>query len=221
MAAEFDLNPRAPIFFVSYAHAALRKPIAGARERNGAVLRFFDDLSTHVSELVGSPTGADPGFLDRSMDGGKKWSPEVLQAAGTCQVFIPLISDPYLRSQWCAFEWHAFSRRRVVNRDRGSPDNETAMLPVTWSTTHIPVPRVVSSVQRFAPNNLEDLNINTRYQQEGIYGLLALHDDLAYQTVVWRLAQRVANLYHSHRVDPHVPSGPTELRDVFKEEEEE
>jgi TIR domain len=109
--------PRVLIFFLSYAQARhIRTSQAGTYDANQSVVRFFDDLSMHVDQLVGSPTGVDPGFMDRSMQGGTRWASEVLAAAGTCHVFIPLLSPGYVESTWCAREWDAFSRRNVGRR---------------------------------------------------------------------------------------------------------
>src|SRR5664280_1506083 len=198
-----DAGPGAPVFFLSYSQAVNQPAAAGPRQPDGNVLRFFDDLSSHVGQLVGSETGADPGFLDRSMDGGQEWEAELLRMVRTAHVLVPLISMPYLHSPWCAAEWNIFSRRPVRSRELSDTAVPTtrAILPVKWSSTgRARVPNAISKVQRFYPTNLRNLSINVQYQQEGIYGLLAMNDKSAYQPVVWRVAQRVADIYHSYRV---------------------
>ena len=161
---------------------------------NQPVVRLFDDLSMHVDQLVGSPTGVDPGFMDRSMVGGTRWAPEVLAAAGTCHVFIPLISSGYVESRWCAKEWDVFSGRNVGRRPSDSSGNKTAILPVIWSPMlEDQLPPVVRELQFFLPQQLKDPDIAQRYLAEGVYGLLALNDEAAYQAVVWRLARRIVD----------------------------
>jgi hypothetical protein len=94
LGGEFDIShqaPAAPLFFLSYAHSQ-------RRESNPYVARLFDDLSMHVNEMVPYGNRGDPGFMDRSMGGGERWSRELLTAAGTCQVFVALISGPYVAS---------------------------------------------------------------------------------------------------------------------------
>ena len=54
------------------------------------------------------------GFMDQEMPGGMQWADELLHAAGTCQVLVALLSAPYLKSEWCGMEWHAFSQRTVT-----------------------------------------------------------------------------------------------------------
>lgn len=215
-------DPDAPLFFLSYAHAAEhRKTPAAPREANAKVQQFFLDLSEHVSELVGRPAGADPGFMDSTMGGGQRWSPELLDAAGRCQVFVPLISPSLLGSAWCGMEWDAFSRRRIVKRHSGSSDHETGIVPVTWSPpdANLTLPKVIRDIQRFHPAKLPDASIAAQYQREGVYGLLVMRMEAAYQAVVWRLAQHIVGIYHRQRVEPRVPGGPAELRNVFEEQE--
>ncbi|MGH3695995.1 MAG: TIR-like protein FxsC [Pseudonocardiaceae bacterium] len=218
MALGGDDNPQGPIFFLSYARA--RRPIrsqAGPHDVNRSVVRLFEDLSRHVDQLVGPPTGVDPGFMDRAMEGGTRWPPEVLAAAGTCHVFIPLISSAYVESEWCAMEWDAFTRRSVVRRSTDSSGNKTAILPVTWSPMREgQVPPAVGELQFFLPQQLKDPDIAQRYLVDGVYGLLALNDEADYQAVAWRLARGIVDAYHTYRVEPKIPTDPRQLRKSFR-----
>lgn len=215
-------DPDAPLFFLSYAHAAGPRAVAAApREANAKVQRFFVDLSEHVSELVGRSAGADPGFMDSTMSGGERWTPELLNAAGRCQVFVPLISPSLFTSTWCGMEWDAFSRRRVIRLRDGGAGHRTGIVPVTWSPTSADPPKVVRDIQRFHPAKLPDPAIATQYQQEGVYGLLAMNMETAYQMVVWRLAQHIVNIQSQLRVEPLVPKTEHELRNAFEDREDE
>ena len=211
-------HPQGPIFFLSYAQARpIRTSQAGPRDLNQYVVRLFDDLSMHVDQLVGSPTGVDPGFMDRSMQGGTRWVPEVFAAAGTCHVFVPLISSGYVESPWCAREWDAFSRRNVVRRPSNSSGSRTAILPVTWSRMQQDqLPSVVRELQFFLPQQSTDPGITQRYLNEGVYGLLALNDQAAYQAVTWRLARSIVDAYHAYHVEPKIPTDPWQLRGSFR-----
>lgn len=205
----FAVDPRLPLFFVSYAHTP---------SSHDSVLEFFEDLSNHVRELVGRGPGADPGFLDRrSLTGGRPWTPELLRAVGACQVFIPLISTSLFESTWCGYEWDAFSRRQVVNRATRLPDLETAILPVIWASVDPErEPKAVKRIQRFTPTGLPT-SVVKMYEEEGIYGLRILDMD-AYQAVVWRLAQRVVGLTRTYLVHPMTITDADQLRNVFTEE---
>ncbi len=201
----------APLFFLSYAHPGM------GQQRE--VLRFFDDLSEDVAQLVSRPTGADPGYLDRSMGGGNWWTDELLRAIGTCRVFVALLSASYFQSTWCSMEWFAFSQRPVVRHASNRLEQQSAVIPVIWAAPLPPdqTPSVVADVQRFAPNDVSNVDISRRYQAEGVFGLLKTRVDL-YDAVVWRLAQRITDIYYSYRVESRVLQRH-ELRDIFREQD--
>ncbi|WBB91037.1 TIR-like protein FxsC [Verrucosispora sp. WMMC514] len=198
-------DPFAPLFFVSYAviKAPLRAP-GGRREANTNALRLFTELSIHVNALVSRQAGADPGFINRTMRGGEKWTPELLEAVGTCQVFVALLSPAYLDSEWCAMEWELFAGRAVTRRD-GRPTRETCIVPVCWAQEDTCEPP--DGLQWFSPEGTPDENVVPRYHQEGLYGLLSMND-AASDVVIWKLAQRIVELTRSHWVEPQVLTAP-------------
>ncbi|MFC0533309.1 TIR-like protein FxsC [Phytohabitans kaempferiae] len=202
----------APIFFLSYVQT--RRPSDAPRD--DLVMRFFDELSRYLGELVGRRPGWEPGFMDRWPSDGEQWSQELLRAVGTCQVFVPLISGPYLSSRWCGREWHAFSRRSVLSRDGGDAVAQTGILPVLWSPTREDrLPRVVREIQSFWPTGLPD-EVTSLYMEEGLYGLYALGREDDFKAVVWRLAQRIVSFHREYWVAPGVAETKT-LRNVFAE----
>jgi hypothetical protein len=203
-----ELRPRVPLFFLSYAHAGRPSKL---------VTDFFDDLSEDVAALVGLQAGTEPGFMDRSIPGGTQWLAELLDIVGTCQVFIALLSHPYVTSPWCSKEWDAFSRRKVVSITDDPVTHRTGMIPVVWSPMpERRCPRVVSDVQRFLPRGLAGEDISDQYQAEGVYGFKRLNQESQYRFVVWRLAQSIAEFHFACQVEPHVLR-PAELRDIFRE----
>lgn len=207
---------RAPLFFLSYAHSAEGEAQIMPRERNRAFFQFFDDLSENVAELVSREPGSDPGYMDKSIGGGTHWQPELLEAIGTCQVFVALLSVRYYTSAWCGREWYAFSRRKVLNHTGGTTKYQAVIVPVLWAAP-IPrqqVPSAVSELQIFTPKGLPNPNIATLYAREGVVGLIQMRLDDIYQAVVWKLAQHIADLQYRHWVEPHVLS-PDELRNFF------
>jgi TIR domain len=212
-----EVRPRAPLFFLSYAHAAWQRSQGAHPEPNQRVAEFFDDLSENVAQLVARPPGADPGFMDRGIPGGTRWTPELLEAVGTCQVFVALLSDPYVSSEWCGMEWYAFSQRTVTRRAGDGIGHQTGIIPVIW--TPVPetrLPKVVRAVTRFSPRGLADANIPARYETDGVFGLKYTGPDGFYQGVVWRLAQRIAEFHFGHVVQPRVMR-ERDLRDIFRE----
>ena len=96
-------------------------------------------------------------------------------------------------------EWDTFSCRHVSRREADSPGNNTAILPVKWSPMREEqLPPAVRELQFFLPQQFTDPDIAQRYLAEGVYGLLALNDEAAYQAVAWRLARRIVDAYHAY-----------------------
>lgn len=216
-AAAGKVHSRAPLFFLSYAHAAWQRSQGARSEPYQRIAEFFDDLSENVAQLIARPPGADPGFMDRAIPGGSRWTPELLEAVGNCQVFVALLSDPYVSSTWCGMEWYAFSQRTVISRAGDGAGHQTGIIPVIW--TPVPearLPKVVREVQRFSPRGLPDMNIPARYEADGVFGVRNIGLDTYYQGVVWRLAQRIAEFHFGHVVEPRVMR-ERDLRDIFRE----
>jgi hypothetical protein len=187
------------MFFLSYAHAS---PLP-SREANRHVIRFFDDLSENVSWLISRAAGEELGFMDRSMHPGTRWSPELLHSLGTCQVFVALLAAPYLTSKWCGMEWDGFSQRPIMRLHAAASPRQTAILPVIWAPPPgYGTPTVISRVQRFSPSGLSVINLDARYEQYGVLGLMQLRRGPSYRGIVWELAKEIADLHHSHWVEP-------------------
>jgi TIR domain len=200
-----------PMFFLSYARSS---PMP-SREANRHVIRFFDDLSENVSWLVSRATGEEPGFMDRSIHPGSRWTPELLHSLGTCQAFVALVAAPYLTSRWCGMEWYGFAQRPVVRLRAASSARQTAILPVIWAPYPNDLdPAVIAQVQRFSPDGLPTIDLAARYNQYGVLGLMQLRRGPSYRGVVWELAKAIADLHHSHWVEPR-ELRHEELRDVF------
>jgi len=210
----------APLFFVSHALQALgRREKDARRERSQSLLQFFDDLSENVADLVALPTGRDPGFLEGTIPGGSRWTDELLRAVGTCQAFVALLSPQYFASAWCGMEWNAFSLREVVPRAQASkgPGHQSGIVAVNWTPVQEKqIPRVVNAVQQFSPEGLPDPDIARQYRSEGVLGLLRLGQNAAYEAVVWRLAQHIADNYFNYQVKPRILRR-SDLRDAFQE----
>lgn len=209
-----------PLFFLSYAHSVpLRRQKRATQDPGQHIIRFFDDLSENVAELAARLPGSDPGYIDQSMPSGRQWSRELLDALSTCQAFVALLSAQYFSRPWCGMEWYAFSQRTVVSRPSGQVSNETAIIPVVWASLPPPeqIPPVVSAIQRFTPPGLPD-GIASQYEKDGVFGLMRIGHESDYDAVVWRLAQRIAELHYGYDIKPHDFRDSEELRDIFREQ---
>jgi hypothetical protein len=193
--------------------------VAAPREPNRPVMRLFDELTANVNELIGSPAGQDPGYLDVGRGGGEMWQQAVLRAAGTCQVLVCLLSRPYLfQSMWCPREWDVFSRRKVVRRDGAGPHVESAIVPVLWTPFHEPLPRSISDINVFSPTGLPDEDYTARYLTDGLLGLLRTGQRDIYEAIVWKLALHIQRIHSLYWVEPGIPDGVEGLRTSFTEE---
>jgi hypothetical protein len=197
------------VFYLSYARA-------DHGVTNARFFDFFEELSENVAQLVSVPAGIGTGYMDRSIASGTQWTPELLNAIGTCQVFVALLSAPYINSLWCAQEWSAFSQREVVPRS-GEAAQNTAIIPVIWAPFAEKVtPPTIDAIQRFSPNGLRDLDIVRQYHVYGMQGLMQAGLTGSYQTVVWELARQIATVHRSHWVRPQT-FHENELHDIFRE----
>lgn len=209
----------APVFFVSYSRTHTGRGHQGRpQEPDRYVIQFYDDLKENIAQLVSRAVGVDPGFIDRTIPDGGQWTSELLWALGTCKVFVALLSAPYVESEWCGKEWYAFSQRKVAGGAAVGANHQTAILPVTWAPLPpgMPLPSAITAVQRFVPDGLPEPEVAALYRRDGVYGLMAMRQETAYKVVVWRLAQRIAELQRNYSVEPRVFK-PRDLRNIFLE----
>ncbi|WP_426505179.1 TIR-like protein FxsC [Dactylosporangium sp. McL0621] len=180
---------------------------------------FHQRLSEHIHEMLAVPAGCPPGFIDRSLDGGEVWSEELAFALGHCQVFVPLLSAPYLSSDWCAREWNAFARRKVTPLVDGA-DRRTSVIPVVWNVLRpgAELPEAVRRVQRFTPAGPPP-EVTSAYNAEGMYGLplTGAQGRGLFEAAVWRLAQHIVRATYERWVEPEVPGDLESLSTKFGE----
>jgi hypothetical protein len=214
------LEPRAPLFFVSHANARMDGDfMLSTEDPNEPFLEFFTALSLDVGQLDPRRAGADPGFIDRGIPPGRDWEAEILGAVASTQVFIGLVSNPYLNSEWCGFEWDAFTRRRTRRRSDGAATgSHVCVLPVLWAPARKPLPAAVRACQWFSPLGLKDPGIAARYEKEGLFGLLNT-DEQAFKATVWRLAMKISRLIEDYWVEPEPPCTLAELGNAFERRE--
>jgi TIR domain len=198
-------------FFLSYAHAG--------SDSDQQAQHFFEELRGDVEPLMGLPVGSDMGFMDVvGLRGGMQWRPELIRALGSCQVLVALLSVPYLRSEWCGKEWHAFSLREPEPAPGAiASPNQGCIVPVRWAPIPFELPSVVKDeVTVFTPEpTRQDLDLPRRYTREGVFGLRHTGQEDSYREVVWQLAKLIQRIYYSRRLKPR-EFQPDELADVFQ-----
>jgi len=206
--------PPPPAFFLSYAHPLIGRQVGVPKQATRWLDDFFDDLSETVAELVGLETGTDAGFMDRSMEFGEVWSDELLEAVGTCQVCVALLSPRYVGRKWCAMEWSAFTQRRVIRRSDHKVVSRRPIIPVKWTPPpdSYRFPAEVMKVQHFGLTGMPDSSFGALYESEGIEGLM--HMGPPAEAIVWKLARAVSTFCETYWVEPRT-FRLDELRDAF------
>lgn len=175
-----------PFFFLSYAHGPRDYP--AGRDPDLWIAKLYEDLCEHVKSLADLPPGKKAGFMDRELQQGQEWPRRLSKALATCQVFVPLYSRGYFRSEHCGREWFAFNRRRLNARAKSGRPMET-IVPALW----IPVrdghlPEAVTSVQ------YNSADFDPLYAEHGFYGIMKVGRwESVYDEAVYLLARRIVD----------------------------
>ncbi len=205
-------------FFLSYARAGGGLPAGWADDDpDQLVERLFASLSRDVAERLGLPVGTDAGYMDRSMRPGTLWTDELLQAVGSCQVLVALLSPRYLTSEWCAMEWHAFAQRsRRISGPR-APRHLRCIIPVVWLPLFDgQVPQPVKDAQWFEPAAWPDPAAPREYRDGGVFGLMRTQQEPLYRIAVWQLSKEIVQTYRSHNL-VHRKFKREQLHNIFQE----
>jgi TIR domain len=206
-----------PPFFISYAHAG--------SDSNNAAERFYYELRGDLQTLVRRPVGSSMGFFDsQGLRAAVRWREELADALGKCQVLVALLSVPYLDSEWCGKEWHAFTlRERELLPGATGFQNQGPIIPVRWAPIPFDLPPVVKDeAQFFKPQSTGDQrsaadqsDLAERYEEEGIFGLLRKGQVDDFHGIVWDLAKCIQQICYNQVLRPRV-FDPSELRNVFE-----
>ncbi len=207
-------------FILSYPRTDKKSGARGGPRSSDRLARtFFRDLCDEVAPLVHRPFGSDMGFMDvEGLPGGMNWHPELIYALGSCQVLVGLLSAPYLNSEWCGREWHAFTLRdrKTVQGANASPYQE-CIIPVLWAPIAGEVPAVVSEhLGVFMPEpTRESPDLPHLYEQRGVFGLMRARKIGAVSEIVWQVAMLIQKIYYSQRLEPR-EFKPDELINIFR-----
>jgi FxsC-like protein len=158
--------------------------------------------------MLGLPSGASPGFMDRELRPGNEWPTALAGALATCRVFVPLYSRRYFASVHCGKEWSTFARRMARYPGR-SEDRARFIVPALWVPVRDPLP---PEVTRYEPADFGDT-----YADLGFYGIMKLtryRDE--YATAVSQLAEQIVQVGKETRERAALPSGPMELPDQLE-----
>lgn len=183
-----DSTGQRPYFFVSYAHDQ------GDGDRY--VNEFYRDLSADVALHSGEDKDR-VGFCDATLRVGDRWSPALVQALRTCQVFLALCSPMYFSRPSCGKEWTIFTER-LATLERTSRERAASLIPLFWIQS--PMPAIAQ------PYQYRDSSLGEAYDKHGLRDLLYLKDTpdrYLYHRFVGALAKRIVHLVGQHDIPPH------------------
>ncbi|MFI5933655.1 TIR-like protein FxsC [Actinoplanes sp. NPDC051494] len=115
-------------FFISYVHDS------GEDDRH--VDTFYRDLHHDVLMFAGQRSHDTAGFCDTTLSLGQRWSPSLIDALSTAQVFVPLLSPAYFASPACGKEWQIFTSR--LARSGRLHGAESSIVPLLWVPMKVP-----------------------------------------------------------------------------------
>ena len=196
---ERALGIQAPYFFLSYVRSPMGDPSGTlSADDDKTVLKFYQDLCRHIRHLTDLDPNVSPGFLDRQMAVGTRWSPALKNALATCQTFVPLYEPRYFRSTYCGYEWACFEARQALGRRPGSVAYN-AIIPVLMvERRRLPdqLPPPASDLQ------YTDRALPPTYHDLGIWGLLQSGRAGDYRRTTLAIARHIVEVADTTRVAP-------------------
>ncbi|MFJ3668851.1 TIR-like protein FxsC [Streptomyces sp. NPDC090106] len=196
-----EYEPRAsvqePYGFLSYG----RNPESpeSSEPPDELLVRFHGRLSRHLRELTDLRAGIDAVYLDQRIPVGTEWKNELKDRLARCQVLLPVLSKRLFTSKWCALEWECFERRQQLQRDRGT-FIRNAVVPIRWAPLR---PQDIPSPYRDVQYSHQDFHKD--YLRDGLLGLYRLGRHTTANGIAYQLAQEIADVAVSSRLEPCDP----------------
>jgi FxsC-like protein len=185
-----------PFFFLSYAHGQLDDQ--SSQDPDLWIVQLYETLCEHIRQMADLPPGKKPGFMDRELQQGQEWPWRLSNALAACQVFVPLYSRRYFRSQHCGKEWFAFYRRALNQAAANGSGRVETIVPALWTPVRDgQFPEATRAVQ-FRPADFGPL-----YAEHGFYGIMKVsrwRED--YDEALYLLARRIVDAAEASPVEP-------------------
>lgn len=89
--------------FISYAHLDERPPLLG--EKGGWISAFHTALEAFVCQYLGKKPKI---WRDPKLQGNDEFGREIIEELEKAAVLVPVMSPPYVESEWCSKEIHKF-----------------------------------------------------------------------------------------------------------------
>ncbi|OEJ49508.1 TIR-like protein FxsC [Streptomyces agglomeratus] len=169
------------------------------------VAGFFEDLCAELGNVTGKSKEV-LGYSYLEMRAAMKWRRELVEALGSCKVFVPLYSPRYFASEFCGKEWWGFSHRQQHYARANATSEPELIFPVIWESVfndRVQMPKIAADIWA------RERELSDRYAKAGLRQLVQLkhHEDYGsqYQEIIFTLGKRLADLLHKN------PLGQLEL----------
>lgn len=198
-------------FFLSYAR------LNAEGKADAYVEKFFKDLVFEIRQKSQPPVQGEIGFRDTSnIAVGDSWPDDLVEALGTCRVFVPLYSPAYFTRPDCGKEWQAFqSRLRDFAAASGAPDDTPPLiLPINWVPVDMNkynLPESITNIQ-FTQQGMGDT-----YVREGLLHVIQMNLTNEYQQFVTEFGRRLREVVGQHPAFNASDISPyAQLRNAFE-----
>jgi FxsC-like protein len=165
--------------------------------------RFYEDLTRDVAARAGVPVDTPDDnirFFDReAIETGDVWYQALEEGLQTSNVFVPLYSVAYFKSEYCGKEYRAFQDRvreyeKTLQAQTGTSPPRL-IIPVLWGNPKEIkeyLPQAISSIQ-FSDAELGDL-----YTTSGLEQIMRLEENRAYQQFLLGMKDKVVKEAERH-----------------------
>jgi FxsC-like protein len=198
------------LFYFSYAPA----------DASPYLQKFYTDLSSAVQSLTPFSSDKPVGFFDlSSITLGQEWYRGFVEALGTSNVLICILSRAYLNSEFAGKEFQVFQNRleSYVGQlaAQGERQHPSLIFPVFWEPP-VRLPALPQSLLKlqFSPSDFED-----SYAIEGLYYIMRLSSFRTnYVKFLANFAKQVVRAAYSDPL-PALTSLPSlrEVKSAFQE----
>ncbi|MEV7862967.1 TIR-like protein FxsC [Streptomyces hirsutus] len=176
--------------------AELFLSFSGDDNGKNLVAGFFEDLCTELGNVTGK-SQVELGYNYLEMRAAMKWRRELVEALGSCKVFVPLYSPRYFASEFCGKEWWGFAQRQQKHADKNKSSEPELIFPIIWESVfnnRVEMPEIAADIWA------RERDLGERYAQTGLRQLVQLkhHANYAhqYQEIIFALGNRLADLLH-------------------------
>jgi hypothetical protein len=165
--------------FISYSHA---------NNAQGRVSWFQDDLLRELNEAI-TDEDVEIYLAEKTLEIGTRWKSDIERNLNICDFFLPICTERYFTSDWCAREWGLFRQRLLssVPDEMPLPDR---LIPIWWRPLRYIPPILEEYHMEIAESPISTTNGLVDF-------LLGSREHGVYPKFVKKLATRIRHVHDS------------------------